>query len=68
MCYASSYIQRGAHFIVTNGDHYNIVGGRRMPEGGSCASAIQLASNTKPIVTGKPNPFVAEMFFEKYGV
>ncbi len=68
LCYASSYIQKGAQFIATNEDQYIKVGEMKMPGGGSCVQAIATASGERPYNTGKPNPFVVNMLCQKYAL
>ena len=39
-----------------------------MPGGGSCVSAITVASSKKPLTTGKPNPYIIDILCNKYGI
>lgn len=45
MAVASSYIQAGAKYIATNEDKYIMVGGKKMPGGGTIVNAIAIASD-----------------------
>jgi hypothetical protein len=38
-----------------------MVGDYKMPGGGTIVNAISIASNKKPINTGKPNPFAIDL-------
>ena len=57
-----------ARFVATNLDPYIIVNGKRVPENGALAAAIQIATGIPPIVYGKPDPFGIEMILKKYNL
>ena len=43
-----------------------MVGNKRMPGGGTMINAIATSVDTKPIITGKPNPVIINLLCEKY--
>ena len=55
------YIQKGAKFIATNDDHYDIVNNYKMPGGGTIVKCIQTGCGVEPIILGKPNAFVIDL-------
>ena len=56
----------GAKFVATNADKTVPIKNRRMVPGcGSIIAAISTATNQKPYVVGKPNPFIIRDVLEK---
>eukprot|EP01017_Pseudomicrothorax_dubius_P002625 TRINITY_DN1015_c0_g1_i1.p1 TRINITY_DN1015_c0_g1~~TRINITY_DN1015_c0_g1_i1.p1 ORF type:complete len:290 (+),score=78.62 TRINITY_DN1015_c0_g1_i1:144-1013(+) len=68
LCYASLLIQEGRPFVATNEDSYIVIGGRKLPGGGTVVRAIAKATETEPLVIGKPNPYMCELVCETYSV
>ncbi|CAM9790059.1 unnamed protein product, partial [Hapterophycus canaliculatus] len=68
MCVASSYIQKGAHFVGTNPDVADRVGSLLMPGTGPILASIQTASGVMPVVVGKPNPLLIRQLMDQYGL
>ncbi|MGL1891294.1 MAG: HAD-IIA family hydrolase [Spirochaetaceae bacterium] len=57
-----------ARFVATNLDPYILVDGKRVPENGAIAAAIQIATGQLPVVYGKPEPFGINMILKKYNL
>jgi 4-nitrophenyl phosphatase len=62
---AVQYIAEGAIFINTNPDHLLPSGDKPSPGAGSLASAIEMASQVKPIVIGKPSSIIMSYAIEQ---
>lgn len=59
---ASEYLTRGAKFIMSNPDIFNIVDGKREMAGGVIAEMLSVATDRKPeVVCGKPNMALYEV-------
>ena len=54
------YVQRKVAFIATNPDKYTMIDNYRAPGCGSLISPIEIATQIKANVAGKPNPFIIE--------
>jgi 4-nitrophenyl phosphatase len=65
---AVQYITEGAIFINTNPDHLLPSGERPHPGAGSLAAAIEMASQVKPIVIGKPSSIIMNYALERMGL
>lgn len=61
---ASLYIQMGKPWFATNRDSYIRVDDHKLPGAGSIISQIEVASNTKPLLVGKPNPYILQHIIE----
>ncbi|CAN0077010.1 unnamed protein product [Ascophyllum nodosum] len=68
LCAASTYIQRGAHFVGTNPDIADRVGDLLMPGTGPLLASIQTASGVAPVVVGKPNPLLLHQLMDLNGL
>ena len=69
LCIASIAIQRGAAFVVTNGDTFDRIGNLLMPGTGALSAAISASTDKMPsVITGKPYSFLIETLRKKYGV
>ncbi len=62
---ANALIRQGARFIVTNPDATFPHPGGLDPAAGSIMAAIQTASQTEPLIAGKPFPTMMEMALER---
>lgn len=63
---AMQAILGGAKFIATNADRTFPVRNRRVSPGcGSILAAIKTATNRRPYIIGKPNPFIVRHVFNK---
>ena len=59
---ASEYLMRGAKFVTSNPDIFNIVNGKREMAGGVIAEMLSVATDRKPeVVCGKPNKALYEV-------
>jgi 4-nitrophenyl phosphatase len=65
---AVQYIAEGAIFINTNPDHLLPSGDKPSPGAGSLAAAIEMASQVKPIVIGKPSSIILNYALERMGL
>jgi 4-nitrophenyl phosphatase len=65
---AVQYITEGAIFINTNPDHLLPSGVRPHPGAGALAAAIEVASQVKPIVIGKPSSIIMSYALERLGL
>jgi len=66
--HAVKLLRNGAKLVATNMDNVYPVEDGEDPGGGSIVSMISSASNVEPeAVTGKPNPYVLDFIFNKYG-
>ncbi|KZE73785.1 HAD family hydrolase [Paenibacillus elgii] len=65
---AVRYIRGGAPYILTNPDHLLPWNGGLMPGAGSIAASIERASETPPIVIGKPSPIIMRYAVAKLGL
>jgi len=65
--YATLHIQRGARFVGTNGDLTFPAEEGYYPGAGSILTAIQAATQVKPVVIGKPEPLMFEIAMQKLG-
>lgn len=65
---ATLAIRNGATFIGTNGDT-NLPSERGMiPSAGALVKLVEYATQTKPIMIGKPNKLIMEMALQRYGL
>ena len=62
---ATSYIRSGAAFYGTNPDTTFPTPGGLIPGAGAILSALAAASETAPIVVGKPAPYLFELALER---
>lgn len=62
---ASSLISQGARFIATNPDKTFPQEDTIEPGAGSLVSAVRTASQKKPIVIGKPSPYIGKIALSK---
>jgi 4-nitrophenyl phosphatase len=65
--YASQLIRKGARFIATNTDGTFPVPGGFIPGAGTIVKAVEVASVTKPIVIGKPEPLLFQRAMQLMG-
>ena len=65
---ATILIRKGLPFIGTNPDKTFPTPDGLMPGAGSILAAIEAASETKPIIAGKPEPLLYNMAMERLGV
>ncbi|CAG7617377.1 Acid sugar phosphatase [Paenibacillus solanacearum] len=65
---AVRFIRRGARFVLTNPDHLLPWNGELTPGAGSIASSIERASETAPVVIGKPSPIIMRYAVAKLGL
>ncbi len=65
---ASAHIRAGASFYGTNPDTTFPTPAGLVPGAGSIIAAIETASGSKPIVIGKPAPFMFELSAERMGL
>lgn len=72
LCIAVGLLQRypDALLIATNKDSYDLVGAdaRHLPGNGALVAAVEVASERKAIVTGKPSPILADLISEEHGL
>lgn len=61
-------IRRGALFIATNADSTYPTPEGLWPGAGTMVAAVATGSGTRPIVVGKPNPFIVELALERLGL
>lgn len=61
---AQKAILQGAKFIATNTDATFPIDGGILPGGGAIISAIEKATNTKPLVIGKPQVYTLEKILQ----
>ncbi|WP_312110472.1 TIGR01457 family HAD-type hydrolase [Brevibacillus reuszeri] len=64
---AARAIRAGAVFIATNADAALPTDGGLYPGNGSLVAAVSVASATKPIVIGKPEPIIVRYALERLG-
>ncbi|MDF2924985.1 MAG: family hydrolase [Paenibacillaceae bacterium] len=65
---AVSHIRAGAVFIQTNPDHLLPLEHGPVPGSGSIGAAIRTASETEPIVIGKPSPIITHYGIRHIGL
>lgn len=65
--YATLHIQRGAHFVGTNGDVTFPAAEGAWPGAGAILAAIQAATGITPTVIGKPERLMFDIAVEKMG-
>jgi 4-nitrophenyl phosphatase len=65
---AQAAIFQGAKFIATNCDPVYPVEHGLIPGGGTIVAAIETASMTKPLVIGKPSPFMLKLLLKRAGL
>jgi 4-nitrophenyl phosphatase len=65
--YATLLIQRGARFVGSNGDVTFPSEEGLYPGAGSILAAVQAATRVKPVVIGKPEPWMFEIAVQKMG-
>jgi HAD superfamily hydrolase (TIGR01457 family) len=63
---AHLHLSRGAVFLASNNDHTYPTETGHLPGAGSIVAAIQFASEKKPYIVGKPNPFVLEIIKKEH--
>jgi ribonucleotide monophosphatase NagD (HAD superfamily) len=77
MAIANLYLQRGdVKFISCNEDAFDMVGGKKMPSGGTIIQAMVYGLNDAqsskrpemPTLIGKPNPFAWQLIREEHGL
>ena len=64
---ATTHIRNGAVFIGTNGDHTFPVPGGLAPGAGSILAAIEAATDTRPVIIGKPEKPMFEISLQRLG-
>ncbi|NIM05579.1 MAG: HAD-IIA family hydrolase [Armatimonadetes bacterium] len=62
---AHSAIRQGAKFIASNCDPIYPTEDGVIPGGGTIVAAIQTATQTKPLVIGKPSPYILKILLHK---
>jgi len=65
---AMHLINEGAIFYATNRDHILASENGWLPGGGVMVSAVETCTQKKPIVIGKPQPYMIEIAMEKFGL
>ncbi|WP_040950250.1 TIGR01457 family HAD-type hydrolase [Gorillibacterium massiliense] len=65
---AVGYILSGARYILTNPDHLLPNERGYSPGAGSLGGAIRTATQTEPVIIGKPSPIIMEYAIEKMGL
>jgi 4-nitrophenyl phosphatase len=65
---ANYLIRNGAKFIATNPDKTFPMENRIDPGAGSLVAAVSAASEKKPIVIGKPSPYIGKIALSKLGL
>jgi 4-nitrophenyl phosphatase len=65
---AVRHIRAGASFIQTNPDHLLPMDRGPIPGAGSIAAAIRTASETEPVVIGKPSRIIMDYGIERVGL
>lgn len=65
---AVRFIREGAAYIQTNPDHLLPMDGGPIPGAGSIAAAIRTASETEPVLIGKPSRIIMEYGIERVGL
>jgi HAD superfamily hydrolase (TIGR01457 family) len=65
---AQQAILKGALFLATNADPTYPVENGVLPGAGAMVSAIKTATNTEPIIIGKPNPLILKEILREAGV
>lgn len=65
---AVSLIRTGAVFIQTNPDHLLPLETGPIPGSGSIGAAIRAASETEPVIIGKPSPIITRYGIEHLGL
>ncbi|MCS7458949.1 TIGR01457 family HAD-type hydrolase [Paenibacillus doosanensis] len=65
---AVSLIRAGAGFVLTNPDHLLPWNHELRPGAGSIGAAIERASQTEPVVIGKPSPIIMNYAIRKLGL
>jgi len=66
---ASLYLQRGCALVATHRKaSENSRDGRHIPGNGALVAAVEAASGTEAVVTGKPSQLLGGMIIEKYGM
>ena len=69
LCLASLYLEKGAAFISTNPDAYDMVGSHRMPGNGCLVAAVACVAGRGPDATcGKPAADLGQYLLEAYGL
>lgn len=66
--FASLHIQQSAEFIGTNPDLLYPTDKGLVPECGMTLVALETATQVKPVIMGKPNPYMFELGMKKMGV
>ncbi len=64
---ANAFIRSGALFVGTNPDVTFPTPDGLVPGAGSIVSAIQVASETQPVIVGKPAPHMLELAMQRMG-
>lgn len=65
---AMQTLASGAQFIATNRDStFPVEGNRFIPGSGAMVAALETCSGIKPVVVGKPNPFLIEKLMKEAG-
>lgn len=59
-CLIGFHIQNGIKFFGTNPDKYTMIGSYKVPGAGSIITCIEISTNTKAEIIGKPNTFIIE--------
>ncbi|MFE5320379.1 TIGR01457 family HAD-type hydrolase [Paenibacillus sp. NPDC056579] len=65
---AVSRIRAGAEFVLTNPDHLLPWNNELRPGAGSIGASIERASQTEPVVIGKPSPIIMNYAIRKLGL
>lgn len=65
---AVRYIRAGATYVLTNPDHLLPWNGELSPGAGSISASIERASETAPVVIGKPSPVIMRYAIAKLGL
>lgn len=61
-------IRAGAAYVLTNPDHLLPWNNELTPGAGSIAASIERASETKPVIIGKPSPIIMNYAIRKLGL
>ncbi|ALS23435.1 HAD-IIA family hydrolase [Paenibacillus naphthalenovorans] len=65
---AVRYIRAGAKYVLTNPDHLLPWNGELSPGAGSISASIERASETAPVIIGKPSPIIMRYATARLGL
>jgi len=65
---ATQFILDGAGYVCTNGDSTIPDGNKLVPHTGAIAASIEAASGVKPMIIGKPEPYLLDMLSRRFNL